>query len=140
MGHLCGYLKVDKGHPWHGKNSYDLEVSVHGGLSFASHDIPCDKDGPDTGFWVGFDCGHCFDAVEEKYMTKYQDYPEDLKKIIMDCFKDTFEGAEIRTADYVRNECEKLAIQANGATFSPEVGESYVENMMSIRGLHESYS
>lgn len=39
LGHLCGYVAVPLGHPWHGLH-YDheaIEVSVHGGLTYAEN-------------------------------------------------------------------------------------------------------
>jgi len=50
---LCGYVRVPVGHPAYGKHYDDVDVRVHGGITF------CQKS-PD-GFWLGFDCGHCDD-------------------------------------------------------------------------------
>jgi hypothetical protein len=70
MGALCGYVAVPTGHPWHGRNYSDDEISVdvHGGLSY-SHKCQCEichkpKPGePDGVWWFGFDCGHCWDLI-----------------------------------------------------------------------------
>ena len=35
MGHRCGYTRIPPGHPWHGKDYDDIDVDVHGGLTFA---------------------------------------------------------------------------------------------------------
>jgi len=54
---LCGYVMVPKSHPYHGKG-YDndnVDVSVHGGLTFS--------DGFRSGWWFGFDCAHSGDAI-----------------------------------------------------------------------------
>jgi hypothetical protein len=50
FGNLCGYILLPPNHIWCGKNYYDLDVDVHGGLSYAEYE----KDG----FWIGFHCGH----------------------------------------------------------------------------------
>lgn len=65
MGQLCGYVGLPPGHPWHGKDYMQPDVSVHGGLTYAS---PCDEEGrichvpqpgePDAVWWLGFDCAH----------------------------------------------------------------------------------
>lgn len=74
MGNWCGYVAVEPGHPLHGKGYDDLDVEVHGGLTFADS---CWDDGPveaavchvpEPGkpadvWWFGFDCGHAFDIV-----------------------------------------------------------------------------
>lgn len=38
-GHYCGYIAVPSGHPWYGQDYNDLNVRVHGGLTYghASH-------------------------------------------------------------------------------------------------------
>jgi hypothetical protein len=48
---LCGYVHVPEGHP--DANSFydDVDVNVHGGLTFT-----CKAEG--GGRWFGFDCGH----------------------------------------------------------------------------------
>lgn len=35
MGHWCGYVGVPKGHPAYGKGYDDVDVQVHGGLTFS---------------------------------------------------------------------------------------------------------
>lgn len=57
LGHLCGYVGVPPAHPCSGKGYDDVEVEVHGGLTFAREgggrpELPED-------FWrFGFDCAH----------------------------------------------------------------------------------
>lgn len=64
QGHLCGYVAVPPGHPWHGVHYRELsEVYVHGGLTYAD---PCfenvchvpQQGEPDNVWWFGFDCAH----------------------------------------------------------------------------------
>jgi hypothetical protein len=53
--HLNGYVSVAKSHPAYGKTYDDVDVKIHGGLTY-SHD--------DGGWWCfGFDCGHAGDLV-----------------------------------------------------------------------------
>jgi hypothetical protein len=35
MGHRCGYVSVPAEHPMFGKHYDDVEVTVHGGLTYA---------------------------------------------------------------------------------------------------------
>lgn len=70
MGTLCGYVAVPPSHPWHGVPYDNIDVSTHGGLTYSDS---CDDDGPichvpspgesDEVWWVGFDCGHCYDVM-----------------------------------------------------------------------------
>lgn len=41
-----GYVQIPEGHPWRGLDYDDIDVRVHGGLTYA-----------DNG-WIGFDCLH----------------------------------------------------------------------------------
>jgi hypothetical protein len=52
----CGYVLVPDGHPDERKHYDDVEVSVHGDLTFRCKAIG-------GGSWFGFDCGHAGDWV-----------------------------------------------------------------------------
>jgi hypothetical protein len=65
-GQFCGYVGIPPTHPDHGKKYDDVNVDVHGGLTFASEcsEVACHVPAPgepDAFFWFGFDCGHAFD-------------------------------------------------------------------------------
>jgi hypothetical protein len=62
-GYRCGYVRIPPGHPTRGKNYEYLDVNVHGGLSFGVLESCEHADG--RGYWVGFDCAHLFDAMED---------------------------------------------------------------------------
>jgi len=56
---LNGYVALPPEHPCYGKA--DIDVEVHGGLTFASEG---DGEKWEKGYWwVGFDCGHAGDLV-----------------------------------------------------------------------------
>lgn len=61
-----GYVILPKGHPMHGKGYDDIDVDVHGGLTFASSadEITWDKlTEKDKGAWIiGFDTAHWGDS------------------------------------------------------------------------------
>tara|TARA_R110000868_G_scaffold406520_1_gene687025 strand:- start:3367 stop:3768 length:402 start_codon:yes stop_codon:yes gene_type:complete len=62
MGHLCGYVKVPVGHPWHGQGYEEIDIGdycPHGGLTFSGSLI---KGAPEE-WWVGFDCAHLDDLI-----------------------------------------------------------------------------
>ena len=88
-GALCGYIAIPQGHPWHGSGYDDIDVQVHGGLTYAQ---PRDTFGPEApvGSWVlGFDCCHAGDGIHEP--------------------------GEKRSRQYVRDELESLRRQAGRA-------------------------
>lgn len=57
----CGYVRVPPKHPCHGKNYDNVDVSVHGGLTFSELE-PCQEHADGQGWWFGFDCAHFQDA------------------------------------------------------------------------------
>lgn len=117
-GFRCGYVKVEPGHPWHGQG-YGLlneTVNVHGGLTFARADQPCDNGGPDDGWWIGFDCGHGFDAPDPALPNERNDMLGDFFRAMSDAFDGkTGDEPTVRTQEYVEAECRKLCEQAAAA-------------------------
>ena len=105
-GYRCGYVIVPVGHPWHGKDWADLDPDVHGGLTFADADSPCGRDGAEDGWWIGFDCAHCGDALDPLLMTDSQKGLAETLNYYFDSW-----GA-IRSQEYVEAECRSLCEQA----------------------------
>ncbi len=105
-GYRCGYVRVPKGHPWHGK-SYHNEAfvpDVHGGVTFAAPGEPCDELGEDDGWWIGFDCSHRGDESDPELSgSEISDYPR-LRS-----------SGTVRTQEYVEGECRSLCKQASQA-------------------------
>jgi len=64
LRHLCGYLRVEKGHPLHGLNYDDERVpnDVHGGWTFSAA-TPSFINDDGEGWWFGFDCAHVGDKI-----------------------------------------------------------------------------
>lgn len=54
-GHRCGYVQIPEGHPWYGKHYNDLNIAVHGGITFSGSRVN------ENGWWLGFDCAHSGD-------------------------------------------------------------------------------
>lgn len=55
-GYANGYIGVPAGHPWFGKHYDDIDVDVHGGLTYSGDHCPrCEPDGH---WWFGFDTLH----------------------------------------------------------------------------------
>jgi len=105
FGHWCGYVGVGPGHPSHGKGYNDVDVDVHGGLTFADKCVGTPERGvchvpeagePDHVWWLGFDCAHAFDrqpGMEARH-------------------PDLYDAAnEYRRLGYVQKECRGLARQ-----------------------------
>ena len=105
---LCGYVGVSPGHPWHGMGYDDIDVSVHGGLTYSNK---CQADGhichvakpgePDNVWWIGFDCAHAWDLKPN--------YGATVKRLGAVFFPMTDEV--YRDLGYVRAQVESLARQ-----------------------------
>lgn len=105
MGHLCGYVAVEKGHPLYGKGSSDSEcdnIPCHGGVTYGNKcagaicHVP-EAGKPDDVWWLGFDCAHCDD------LSPAANGPQT-----------SFASARsrygtYRTVEYVKRECEAMA-------------------------------
>lgn len=110
-GYRCGYVRVPSGHPWHGKSYHDLGVEIHGGLTFAEADVPCDAPGADNDWWLGFDCAHSFDAPDPEL--PQSDLGFSWRPLL-------FGSSTIRTQKYVETECRSLCQQASHQAASPQ--------------------
>lgn len=116
-GAWCGYVGVPPGHPWHGREPFDLGVEVHGGLNYAGvcslnvchHPQPGE---PADVWWLGFDCSHAFDMMPEM---------EALLRKISDWFGGF--GGHYWTLDEVREEVLRLAQQVIDASSPREANE-----------------
>ena len=103
LGNLNGYIQVPKEHPWFKKDYNDIDVEVHGGLTFGEI--------RDEGeFWIGFDCAHSFDIVPSIEPTRTETDKEICKKhgispssnLLMRSYKDI---------NFVKAECESMVDQ-----------------------------
>lgn len=86
-GGLCGYVGINKNHPYFGLDYryVELNVSCHGGITFSSH-----MDAQDI-WWIGFDCVHAGDKVPLKILSVI--------------------GENYRNIDYVKKEIKSVALQ-----------------------------
>lgn len=62
-GHLCGYIRVPESHCFYGKNYNEIEIDVHGALTYSEIDNDNHHYLPKQGHWIGFDCAHSMDII-----------------------------------------------------------------------------
>lgn len=104
MGHRCGYVQIPKDHPEAGKDYDDIEVSVHGGITYGSTNT--------EGTVFGFDCDHSCDKPDPNLMSESskQVYEKFRKPdYLFYLYKSDF--ATIKSLDFCVAECEKMADQ-----------------------------
>lgn len=102
---LCACLDDDE------RIKIEAYFQCHGGITFADggkqSTYPIESDL----WWFGFDCGHCDDKCD--LQLAYEKFPNDRehirRRIEIESQFDT--GGEIRTEEYVVDECKKLAEQ-----------------------------
>jgi hypothetical protein len=105
--HRCGYVRVPPTHPSFGKDYNDIDVNVHGGLTFGQIE-PCTEHEDGQGYWFGFDCAHYQDASYDPN-TDISTVSEHTRKLLeIMSFAD--EG-HYWTQQEVEAECETLAKQ-----------------------------
>lgn len=106
-GHLCGYVAVPPGHPWHGKGYDQVEAEAHGGLTYADAcagricHVPAPGE-PDDVWWLGFDCAHCDDLSPGAYRSSLFHTPMSRRAVYRD-------------VSFVQRQLERLARQAKAA-------------------------
>src|SRR5580700_7044584 len=105
-GHLSGYVTIPFKHPYHHKIYEDMDIEIHGGLTFGK---------VLNRHWIGFDCRHTGDYVPS--IEKFRRENEHLKR-----FKETFmlfEGFEkhaifnpiYRNIAFCIEECQSIVDQ-----------------------------
>lgn len=111
MGAWCGYVGVPPGHPAHGVPYDDVNVDVHGGLTFADRCNDDAREGygichvpaegrPADVWWLGFDCNHAGDLAPLTLK-----YAADLPHMKDDVYRDL---------GYAKRETARLAEQLAG--------------------------
>ncbi|MDE6833340.1 MAG: hypothetical protein K2J39_03695 [Ruminococcus sp.] len=55
----CAYVKLPEGHTYYGLDYDDIPVECHGGLTYSDYYIDGMPSG--SGWWIGWDYGHCCD-------------------------------------------------------------------------------
>ena len=111
-GNWCGYVGVPNGHPAYGQDYDNVDVDVHGGLTYADR---CQVDGPichvaEPGFpedvwWLGFDTAHAGDLAP----SSSSDYAKGLYPALS-------EYKVYRDLGYITRETNRLAEQLGSRT------------------------
>lgn len=116
-GSLCGYAGVAPGHPAHGKGYDDVEVDVHGGLTYAAGcsghicHVPAPGE-PDDIWWLGFDCTHAGDYSPGLQATIARASGQQMAPPYVDPpLEAPWHIDRYRDIDYVKFEVESLARQ-----------------------------
>jgi hypothetical protein len=103
-GAWCGYVGVPPGHPYHGKGYAEVDLSAHGGVTYADRcggavcHVPQAGESDDV-FWFGFDCAHAWDDSPMMHRGG-------MSRVVSASARWAY-----RDVRYVKNEVERLAEQ-----------------------------
>lgn len=111
-GYRCGYVGLPKSNKYHGKHYNFIPVNCHGGLTYSNRTL-CHCEEKDL-WWIGFDCGHCFDGYDiehiEKYYSNNVEIMEQLK-YMRKHFEEMNKSSVVCDLEYVKSECRKIVDQ-----------------------------
>lgn len=102
-GYRCGYVSTTLRCDYN-----DLDIACHWGLTFSGA-LPYDY-GQTKEYYVGFDCGHCWDGIDPKLAYELGLIDEAIKKMLDESFS-YLAGYPVRDVDYVEEQCKKIADQ-----------------------------
>jgi hypothetical protein len=101
MGHRCGYIGIPKGHSVYGKDYDEIDIDVHGGLTYAGDDnYPVESDL----WWIGFDCAHSGDGKDFELIKELADTREYDIMLQMERMFPMREYETVRTKEYVEEQ------------------------------------
>lgn len=102
-GLINGYVGIDHEHPWYEKEHTDIDVDVHGGLTFSGvkHQALGDTGMLNPLWWLGFDTAHAGDV---NWGTR---------------IKETLAPVYNKDEDYVRDEIALLVALVKAARKQP---------------------
>lgn len=101
-GHLCGYIKLPEGHPYIGVKWSDVDLEMHGGLTYSAQS--------EDGYWIGFDCAHSGDTIpsmkkiKEKIIREHESY---CHKLGVSVFPESYKNMEFCITE-CKSICEQL--------------------------------
>lgn len=108
LGTLNGYVAVPRGHPYFGKDYDEIEIEVHGGLTYAYSDLGFFENGIfEDIWWLGFDTAHFGDSIPFSFSYSIPfsfSYLEDIGSPIS-------RESTYKNFDYVKAETISLADQ-----------------------------
>ncbi len=109
LGHWCGYVAIDRNHAFYEKGYGDVDVSVHGGLTYADHSEPGIWNKVSRFWWFGFDCAHSGDKSPGSD-ARLANYGVMMREI-SDAFDRLQFSEHYWTLPEVQAECAELAAQ-----------------------------
>ena len=70
LGHRCGYVKVDNPTEDMVNSPYELDLDVHGGITYGEYSSSYPIELDERSFWLGFDCAHYDDGKDMELISE----------------------------------------------------------------------
>lgn len=113
LGSLCGYVGIPQGHSAHGKDYDNVEITIHGGLTYSQESQESgdpalgvchvsSSDQAESLWWLGFDCAHAGDVSPRH---------DNEMRMLTEIFERSRGGDQYRDAEYVVQQVTSLARQ-----------------------------
>lgn len=115
LGHRCGYVGLPQGHECYDMDYDDIEVDVHGGLTYSKLGMPPVND--TSRYWIGFDCCHCDDGKDFSLIKELND--ERIYNHYVDMERIFSVGGKVRTLEFVENELVSIVSQLKNIDSNP---------------------
>jgi len=108
-GHLCGYCRIPKDHPYYEKEYEEMNIDVYFALTFGEF--------LNNEYWIGFDCAHACDIIPSmQYLEKSNPGLIEIKKKCKELLKKININDNPKTyknMNFVIEECKSIAEQLN---------------------------
>lgn len=114
-GYRCGYVGLTKEDQYYYVDYDDIPIDCHGGLTYSDNRLYGQSDL--NKWWIGFDCGHCFDGYDfEKIKECFGDDKEimEVLRFTKEYKQRVTEEYGFRTLEYCVNECKSIVDQILG--------------------------
>lgn len=114
-GWRCGYVALPAGHPWITDKPFELDVDVHGGITYGRQNknqcYPISLE--NNAYWIGWDYNHFQDAVSPETVRRYfgdkaYEYSKSFYHLLGD-------GGRYYNPAEVREDCLEVIKQAAAA-------------------------
>lgn len=102
-GFRCGYVSTTLR-----RHYADFDIECHFGLTFSGA-LPEEYE-PKEAFYIGFDCGHCWDGIDPKLAYELGLIDEVTKEMFEKAFS-YLSDYPVRDVDYVEKQCKKIVDQ-----------------------------
>jgi hypothetical protein len=110
LGHRCGYVGVYENSPLRNVEYDDLDVNVHGGLTFSGN-----LNADESQWFFGFDCAHIFDAPDIEKMKEYMEMGvlDQSQHKLLDWYLTypVLTKSTVKSLDFVLAELKSLSVQ-----------------------------